>query len=171
MSKVLGGARSRPWWWNFRIFMKNRDFAEIPWGAPRAKRIDFRRVLSIKIAGGPALRAMFKISAISRAAVMHGDFHGDAGGASFLNSCSRIFFIWIWLVETAFPKRSCLKQYFSNTGAKSWSIMAGNYLGVWNGFLSCAPNSDSRFQFPFVQYHSFIWGFKFWARELPENFR
>ena len=59
--------------------MKNHDFAEIPLGAPRAKRIDFRRVLGLKIAGGPALRAMFKISATSRAAVVRGDFHGDAG--------------------------------------------------------------------------------------------
>ena len=59
--------------------MKNHDFAEIPRGAPQAKRIDVRMVLSIKIAGGPALRAMFKISATSHAAVARVDFHGDAG--------------------------------------------------------------------------------------------
>ena len=43
------------------------------------KRIDFRRVLSLKLARGPALRAMFKISATTHAAVVRGDFHGDAG--------------------------------------------------------------------------------------------
>ena len=58
--------------------MKNLDFAEIPSAIPRAKRNVFRRVLGFKIAGGPALRAMFKISATSRAAVALGNFDGAA---------------------------------------------------------------------------------------------
>ena len=87
---------------------------------------------------------------------------------SLLSSCSMNAYLNM-ACRDGFPKRSCLKQHCINTGGKSWSIMAGNYLGFLVGFLSCAPHSDSRFQFPFVQYHSFIWGFRFWARELPEN--
>ena len=69
-----------------------------------------------------------------------------------------------------FLQQSCLKQYCSNTGGQFWSNMAGNYSYFFVSFLVCPLDSVDRFEFPFVQPEISIWGFRFWARELPENF-
>ena len=54
-------------------FTKNQEFIEIPWKANRAHELNFRRVSDPKILCGPALRAMFKISAAPRAPLTRGD--------------------------------------------------------------------------------------------------
>ena len=69
-----------------------------------------------------------------------------------------------------FLQRSCLKQYSSNTGGKSWSIMAGNYLGFWVGFLTRARNSVDRLRFPFVQSEILMCSFGWCKYELPDFF-
>ena len=56
-----------------QIFMKIHDFAEIQWRANRAHELNFQRVLDPKILCGPALRAMFKISAAPRAPLTYGE--------------------------------------------------------------------------------------------------
>ena len=66
-------------------------------------------------------------------------------------------------------QQSCLEQYCSNTGGGFWSNMAGNYSEILIGFLVCALDSVNRFQYPFVQSDLWLYGFRFWKGELPEN--
>ena len=56
-----------------QIFMKIHEFAEIPWRANSAHELNFRRVSDPQILCGPALRAMFKISAAPFAPLTCGD--------------------------------------------------------------------------------------------------
>ena len=75
----------------FQNFHENHEFLWNSLSRKLVKRSDFRRVWGLKITRGPALRAMFKISATSRAAVIRGDFQWCLRRMSWLKSCSMNF--------------------------------------------------------------------------------
>ena len=128
--KSSSGPQVRPMVVKIQIFMKIHDFVEILWRADRAHELNFRRVLDPKILCGPALRAMFKISAAPRVPLMCGDFMTVLAGmrAWFKIQNAFLFFI-IWLVETGFRKLAWKGIFFSGTGAmwaKIWADIFGS---------------------------------------------
>ena len=69
-------------------------FAEIPWRANRARELNFRWVSDPKILCGPALRAMFKISAAPRAPLKCGDSVGAGWCVRTIQDLERFSFLF-----------------------------------------------------------------------------
>ena len=111
------------------IFMQIHDFAKIPWIAYSAHELNFRRVSDPKILCGPALRAMFKISAAPRAPLTCCDFMVVLAGVRARFKIQNAFlFFTIWLVETGFRKLAWKVVLLSGTGA-TWAKIWADFFG------------------------------------------
>ena len=66
VAKVVAVSRSGSWWPKFWNLVKNWNVGEVWWEVNLVQKHDFRSVWELKIRQGPALRAIFKISAEQR---------------------------------------------------------------------------------------------------------